>query len=163
MVEYFHKKLGRVVELVPGQQFSTHWNFYEDIAGVRTIRHGVPELDIVMVQPTTELVLPENWGTPNSQTEETPTTDETISVVQVIEQQIEPTVGFIKLVNLNTETSSYAIALHLPGIGKATAKKICDRRPKDGGYKDFGHLREINNDFNLDDGAWDKVKGLVEF
>lgn len=159
MAEYFHKKLGRVVELVPGQQFSTHWNFYEDIAGVRTIRHGVPDLDIVMVQVTNDIVLPEGWGIPNT---ETVVTDETITVDEVIEQQVEPTPGFIKLVNLNTETSSYAIALHLPGIGKATAKKICDRRPV-GGYKDFDHLREVNSDFNLDDGAWEKVRGLVEF
>lgn len=109
---------------------------------------------------TTEPVLPEDWGIPNT---ETAITDETISVVEVIEQQVTPTPGFIKLVNLNTETSSYALALHLPGIGKATAKKICDRRPLDGGYIDFDHLRQINNDFNLDDGAWEKVRGLVEF
>lgn len=146
-MQYYHKALGRIVELVPGQQFDTHWSFYEERDGGRYIRNGIPGTDLV---PVSEQPVPP---------EPTPT-----EVVKVVPQTVPaPTEGFVKLINVNTETSSYALALHLPGIGKASAKKMCDRRPKNGGYKDFEHFRQVNNDLNLDEEAWERVKGLVEF
>lgn len=144
MTQYYHKKLGRVVELVPGQQFSSHWNFYDKHEGVQVIRHGLPGVDLVPVAEAEQKIVG---------------LEETLEVTSIPKA---PTVGFVKLLNLNTETSSSVIALHLPGIGRVAAKKICDRRPKIG-YKDFFHFKQINSDLNMDEEVWEKVKGLVEF
>ena len=157
IMQAFHKTLGRYVEIVPGQMYDTHWNYYDLTHGVQVIRQGIPGVDLIFdnAQPQ----LPESWGEVQAAPSVATATDD-----KAIEQPSisNPTPGFVKLLNLNAETSSSVIALHLPGIGRATAKKICDRKP-DGGYKDFDHLKSICSDFHLDAEAWEKVKELVEF
>lgn len=144
-MEYFYKRLGRYVRVV--QMFDSHWNYYDTTDGTQTIRHGLPE-DFVYeksVPLAIEIAAPD------------PFVPLPIPVTPKI-----PTPGFVKTINLNTEKSPAVIALHLPGIGKTWAKKICDRKPKEG-YKDFDHFSDVNKDLGLDDTAWQKVKELVEF
>jgi DNA uptake protein ComE-like DNA-binding protein len=47
----------------------------------------------------------------------------------------------------------------IPGIGRVTAKKLLDRKPK-GGYVGFEQLRIQNQDVQLD---WEKILPLLEF
>lgn len=143
-MKYIYKRIGRTVEI--GQMFDSHWNYTDPLDSTGLVRQGeasdfVPlaEAEPVAVEPE----LPE------------------IKVVPQIEEVV-PTPGFVKLINLNTETSPAVIALHLPGIGKIWAKKICDRKSK-GGYQDFDHFQKVNSDLNLDEAGWEKIKELVEF
>lgn len=157
-MQAFHNSLGRYVEIVPGQMYDTHWNYYDLTHGVTVIRQGIPGVDLICddAQPQ----LPPDWGEVESLSAKV----ESKSALSRLNERLptSPTPGFVKLLNLNTETSPSVIALHLPGIGKQTAKKICDRKP-DGGYKDFDHLKSVCSDFHLDSSAWEKVKELVEF
>lgn len=150
-MEYFYKRLGRYVRVV--QMFDSHWNYYDTTDGTQTIRHGLPE-DFSQEKSVTPVIVIAPPAPPASPASPVP------SEIPVVPKT--PTPGFIKTINLNTEKSPAVIALHLPGIGKTWAKKICDRRPKDG-YKDFDHFSDVNKDFGLDDAAWGKVKELVEF
>lgn len=156
-MQYFYKKLGRAVEV--GQMFDTHWNYSDPNDPTSVVRQGLPEDFTPVVDHSP--VLPDDWG--KSETvEEAPRTTGW-SGNPTTTSLPTPTPSFIKLINLNTENSPAVIGLHLPGIGKVTAKKICDRRPRNGGYKDFDHFRKINTDLHLDEEAWEKVKELVEF
>lgn len=149
-MEYFYKRLGRYVRVV--QMFDSHWNYYDTTDGTQTIRHGLPE-DFVYEKSS-------NVAIEIAQAASAPVAPQLLTSHPPASKT--PTPGFVKTINLNTEKSPAVIALHLPGIGKTWAKKICDRKPKDG-YKDFEHFCDVNKDFGLDDIAWEKVKELVEF
>lgn len=146
-MQYFYKKLGKVVEVE--QMFDSHWNYFNAEDNPKVIYQGLIDDFTPVVNPTP--VLPDDWGKP------------TENLDQVVEEIKTPTPGFVKHINLNAETSPAVIALHLPGIGKTWAKKICDRKPKSGGYIDFDSFRKINADLHLDEAGWEKIKELVEF
>jgi DNA uptake protein ComE-like DNA-binding protein len=167
-MKYFHKGLGRIVEIVPGQQFDTHWNYYDTVDGVTIIRQALPSADLVLLEEEQQPVLPENWGVPQ-QVEEVSSPQPpaitlrevaTIEVAAVEEKEPRPPVQ--PAINLNTANNVNVVAQKLPGIGKIAAKKLLDRRPE-GGYENFLQMVFLNKDLNLDNDAWEKVKELVEF
>lgn len=159
-MQYFYKKLGRVVEI--GQMFDTHWNYTDPNDPTTLVRQGLVEDFTPVADSTGEPGRPHALEA-TSRDWATPVLPNDWGKSETVEETTTPTPGFVKLINLNSENSPAVIGLHLPGIGKVTAKKICDRRPRNGGYKDFDHFRKINTDLHLDEEAWEKVKELVEF
>ena len=206
-MQAFHKTLGRYVEIVPGQMYDTHWNYYDLTHGVTVIRQGIPNVDLFLQQELDNPVLPmevlggetflntsDDWRkiaitdvaapSPISDVDNRPITPIDPNHTKIIFER-RPLDGYKNFqqfkeinadldldweqakqsmkfgININ-ESNTTAIAAALPGIGKQTAKKICDRKP-DGGYKDFDHLKSICSDFHLDAEAWEKVRELVEF
>lgn len=189
-MKVFHKRLGRVVEVIAC--FDSHWNYYEDEAQT-IIRQGLPGVDLVCDEidvPTDDsrTILPtptENVESVETKVESAkPVDPQTTKLIydrkpsggyssfeqfQEINadldldwERVRSSMKFPEVVKVNVNTSSITeIANFLPGVGRAAAKKI-DARKKDG-YKDFEQFQQINKDLNLSELAWEKVKELVEF
>lgn len=189
-MKVFHKRLGRVVEVIAC--FDSHWNYYEDEAQT-IVKQGLPGVDLVCdetIIPTddsrTILPTPEEDIKPveselppakpvDSQTTKLIYDRKPVGGYQSFEQfqeinadldldweRVKSSMTFPEVVKVNVNTSSITeIANALPGVGRAAAKKI-DARKKDG-YKDFEQFQQINKDLNLSELAWEKVRELVEF
>lgn len=119
MTKYIYK--GQEVTLVPGQQFTTHWNVYYQ----QPTEHGGSKQVIICCQPGHDLQL----------------VDDSAPVVAD-----KPDVAN-KEFNINSANFTM-LRQHLPGIGRVAPKTILNNKPQ-GGYKDFEHFTEVNKKLNL--------------
>jgi DNA uptake protein ComE-like DNA-binding protein len=132
-IKYIYK--GQEVELVPGQQYTSHWNVYynqptENGGSRRIIVTAIPGQTLQIVDDTK------------------PASPTTTELDDTIDNQ------------LNINTSSFLVLRkHFPGIGRVAPKKIVENRP-DGGYKDFEELKELNKELNIN---WDELKDKLVF
>lgn len=131
MTKYLYK--GQEVTLIPGQQFTTHWNVYY----LEPMEHGGTRQVTVCCQPGHDLQLVED------------------NVVVAIADK--PNVSNQEF-NINLAGFT-AIRQHLPGIGRVAPKTVINNRPS-GGYKDFDEFCELNKKLNLN---WDELKPVLLF
>lgn len=134
MTSYYYQ--GKAVELVPNQQYTTHWNFYWHEGGQRVIRSGQPGIDLLSSPVQSPVVLSEE--------------EETLST------------SIPSTLKIN-EASFTDIRKTLPGIGRIAAKALTNNRPKEGGYRDFDHLLELNKSEVGATVNWEEVKVKLEF
>lgn len=131
MTKYIYK--GQEVTLVPGQQFSTHWNVYYQ----QPQEHGGSKQIIICCQPGHDLQMVED--------------NAPVAVAD------KPDVAN-KEFNINAANFTM-LRQHLPGIGRVAPKTILNNKPQ-GGYKDFEHFTEVNKKLNLN---WDELKPILLF
>lgn len=111
-MSYYYQ--GKEIVLVPNQQYTTHWNFYWEEGGQKTIRSGQPGIDLH-----------------SSPISVTPEAEETTEILDTS-------------VSLKINDASFTdIRRSFPGIGRIAAKAIADNKPE-GGYQDFEQLLELN-------------------
>lgn len=112
---------GQEVELVPGQQFDSHWNVYVN----RTDAQGKIVKQILSVDPQ---VLHSSGSQEASQ----PQNDSSLSQLEEIKLSIN-------------EASFLDIKKKFPGIGRIAAKTISENKP----YQSFEDLKRKNSKLNI--------------
>lgn len=134
MTKYYYK--GQEVQLVPGQQFSTHWN----------VTLGTQKIS---AQPGVDLFIREDGEAP-------PTTEEIEAELAAVEGKTtsEP-------VNINAATQT-DIRKAFPSLGRIAAKQIPINRPEIG-YQSFEELVNLNKGKCPNNVQWDSIKELVVF
>jgi len=141
-MKYFYK--GTEVQLVPGQQFSTHWNIYfnqptENGGTIRRIVSGQPGKDIELrgddeVAPQVEIE-----GLPKS-----------LNILTVT-PTVEP-------ININTADFN-SIRGALAGVGRASVRTIIKNKPVNG-YANFSQLVDLNSNVQA---QWEIIEPLLKF
>lgn len=128
-----YKYKGQFVELVPGQQFSSHWNVYynEPTAEGGSIRR------IVTVIP-----------------------GQTLEIIDDAKEEASPIKHQEINENFNINSATFtSIKSKFSGIGRVASKAIITHRPE-GGYRDFDELKELNKELTIN---WDELKDKLEF
>lgn len=127
---------GQTVELVPGQQFDTHWNIYYN----EPSENGGSIKKIVCVNPKD--IASGNTSNQSNQSNK----------VTNIVQSTEEVESVVLKIN---EISFLDLRKAFPGLGRASCKAISDNKP----YKNFEELQSKNNALNVN---WDILKeGLI--
>jgi hypothetical protein len=132
MTNYIWK--GQTVELVPGQQFDTHWNIYYN----EPTENGGSIKKIVCVNPKdiTSGNAPQN------------------NVRSIV---TEPSSGVSEAQTINiNEVSFLDLRKAFPGLGRASCKTISDNKP----YRNFEELQSKNSSLNVN---WDILKGSLVY
>lgn len=138
-MKYFYK--GQPVELVPGGQFTSHWNIYYN----QPTENGGSRRVIVTVTPT-DL---------KSEEEVTSTSSSAKSTLLSL---TEEAASSPQLLNVNT-ASFTSFVRAFPGVGRVGAKAITQTNKPTNGYKDFDELKERNSNLQIN---WEELKGLIE-
>lgn len=140
MAKYIYK--GKEVTLVPGQQFTDGWNVYcpedtENGGSIMRIHKAIP---------------PGQEGS-NLQiiSDDTP-------IAAIIGGKANEEIPNPTSVNIN-QVSFTEMHKSLPGIGRASAKKILSNKPLNG-YQDLDELKELNQDLAIN---WDELKEVLVF
>jgi hypothetical protein len=124
---------GQTVELVPGQQFDTHWNIYYN----EPTENGGSIKKIVCVNPKDI-----SSGANSS------------NVLNIDKTSTEQKEITTESLNIN-QISFLDLRKAFPGLGRASCKAISDNKP----YSNFEELQSKNNTLNVN---WDILKeGLV--
>lgn len=139
MTKYYYQ--GQEVLLVPGQQFSTHWNV--------TLADGKGGTQTISAQPGVDLFIREDGEAP-------PTEEEMQAELVAAEGETtsEP-------VNINL-ASMADIRKAFPSLGRIAAKQIPINRPEIG-YQSFEELVDLNKGKCPQNVQWDSIKELVVF
>lgn len=125
---------GQIVELVPGQQFDTHWNIYYN----EPTENGGSIRKIVCANP-------KDVKSGDHKEDKVVSINKTTETVEV---------GTVEKLNVN-EISFLDLRKAFPGLGRASCKTISDGKP----YRSFEELQAKNNSLNVN---WDILKeGLV--
>lgn len=132
-MQYFWQ--GKEIFLIPGQQFTSHWNcFY-----YQSTEDGNSKKVTVAVRP-----------------EEISNTLEVDNVIP-LNKEASPSIKVDKVsINKSTYTE---INKNFPMIGRTTARTIIRNRPKDG-YENFETMQKINKDLSIN---WEELKDKVVF
>ena len=120
---------GQTVELVPGQQFDTHWNIYYN----QPTENGGSIKKIVCVNPGD--IVTGSQQNKVVEIAQSSSTDEEISDTSI---------------KIN-EVSFLDLRKAFPGLGRASCKAISDNKP----YSSFEELKSKNSSLNVN---WDILK-----
>jgi hypothetical protein len=120
---------GQTVELVPGQQFDTHWNIYYN----QPTENGGSIKKIVCVNPGD--IVTGSQQNKVVEIAQSSSTDEEISNTSI---------------KIN-EVSFLDLRKAFPGLGRASCKAISDNKP----YSSFEELKSKNSSLNVN---WDILK-----
>lgn len=133
-VKYFYK--GQEVTLVPGQQYSSHWNVYYNMP---TENGGSKQIIVTAVVGENLEIVDDSQSSTKEKT-----TSLSLNLAEA----------------LNINLAGYAaIRKAFPGIGRVAPKAITQNRP-DNGYENFNHFVELNKSLNLN---WEELKGKIIF
>lgn len=142
MPKYIYK--GAEVQLVPGQQFNTHWNvFYNHPTENGGSIPRIASVQIGELQIIDDDAVPEKIQIPDSFNPATMT--ESIQVK-------------VAAININTADFN-SLRSALPGIGRNEVKAILKNKPS-AGYADFSHLVDLNPTVKV---QWEPIEALVKF
>lgn len=134
-MKYYYK--GQEISLVPGQQFSSHWNIYYN----QPTENGGSRRVIVTVVPDKDLTMKAEGD-----------------VEEVLETTTKTTVTTTGL-NINS-TTFMQFREAFPGVGRVAAKAITQTNKPPEGYKDFDELKTINAALNIN---WEELKEAISF
>ena len=140
MAKYIYK--GKVVQLVPGQQFTDGWNVYYP----RDTEDGGSRMEI-------HKAIPEGQPGANLQV-----VDDDAVITSLEGGKKDEEIPNPESVNIN-QVSFTEMHKSLPGIGRAGAKKILANKPLSG-YEDIEQLKELNRELSIN---WDELKGVLVF
>ncbi|MGB6301095.1 MAG: hypothetical protein WBF90_33640 [Rivularia sp. (in: cyanobacteria)] len=130
-----HYWQGKEIILIPGQQFTSHWNCYY----LQSTEDGNSKKITVAIRP------------------DEVTTDNTKSKIVALKEKFSNDVE-VNSIDINKSTYT-ALKNAFPSIGRTVARSIIRSRPKDG-YEDFEQLKKINKDLSIN---WEEIKTKVVF